>query len=94
MEVTFFLNIILLYSHKNIIKLCMCVHAESLSHIQLFATPWTVACQAPLSTGFSRHEYWRELPFLLQGIFPTQGLNPGLLHCRWILYLLSHQITI
>ena len=28
---------------------------------------------------------------LLQGIFPTDGLNPGLLHCRWILYLLSHQ---
>ena len=30
---------------------------------------------------------------LLQGIFPTQGLNPGLLHCRWILYQLSHQGT-
>ena len=29
--------------------------------------------------------------FLLQGIFPTQGLNPGFLHCRWILYHLSHQ---
>ena len=28
---------------------------------------------------------------LLQGIFPTQGSNPGLLHCRWILYQLSHQ---
>ena len=28
---------------------------------------------------------------LLQGIFPTQGSNPGLLHCRWILYGLSHQ---
>jgi len=28
---------------------------------------------------------------LLQGIFPTQGLNPGLLHCRWILYQLSHK---
>ena len=28
---------------------------------------------------------------LFQGIFPTQGSNPGLLHCRWILYLLSHQ---
>ena len=28
---------------------------------------------------------------ILQGIFPTQGLNPGLLHCRWILYHLSHQ---
>ena len=30
-------------------------------------------------------------PFFLQGIFLTQGLNPSLLHCRWILYLLSHQ---
>ena len=30
-------------------------------------------------------------PSLLQGIFPTQGLNPGLLHCRWILYQLSHK---
>ena len=30
-------------------------------------------------------------PFLLQGIFPTQGSNPGVLHCRWILYRLSHQ---
>ena len=29
--------------------------------------------------------------FLLQGIFPTQGLNPGLLHCRWVLYQLSHK---
>ena len=33
-----------------------------LSHVQLFATPWTVARQAPLSTGFSRQEYWSELP--------------------------------
>ena len=30
---------------------------------------------------------------LLQGIFPTQGLNPGLLHCRWILYQLSHKAS-
>ena len=35
--------------------------------------------------GFSREEYWSELPSLLQGIFPTQGLNLGLLHCRHIL---------
>ena len=33
-----------------------------LSHVQLFATPWTVAHQAPLSVGFSRQEYWRGLP--------------------------------
>jgi len=32
-----------------------------------------------------------EVQFLLQEIFPTQGLNPGLLLCRWILYQLSHQ---
>ena len=36
---------------------CVCV-CESLSHVQLFATLWTVACQAPLSMGFSRQEYW------------------------------------
>ena len=43
---------------------------------------WTVAYQAPLSMGFSRQGYWSRLPFPSPGIFPTQGLNPGLLHCR------------
>ena len=42
-------------------------------------TPRTVACQAPLSMGFSRQEYWCRLHFLLQGIFPTQGSNLCLL---------------
>ena len=41
--------------------------------------------------GFSRQEYWSRLPCLLQGIFPTQGLNSDLPHCRQILYCLSHQ---
>ena len=36
---------------------------ELLSCVSLFATPWTVACQAPLSMEFSRHEYWSRLPF-------------------------------
>ena len=40
--------------------------------------------------GFSRQEYWR-IHALLQGISPTQGSNPSLLHCRRILYSLSHQ---
>ena len=44
--------------------------------VQLFATPQTVAHQAPLSMEFSRHEFWSGLPFLLQGIFPTQGFEP------------------
>ena len=50
-----------------------------------------VARQAPLSMGFSRQEYWSGLPFLLQGIFLTQELNLGLLHCRQILYHLSYR---
>ena len=56
----------------------MCV----LSCIQLFATLWTVALQAPLSMGFSWLLYWSGLPFPLQSIFLTQGSNLDLLHCR------------
>ena len=151
------------------------MRVKSLSRVQLFAIPWTVAHQAPLSMGFSRQEYWSGLSFpspgglpnpgmeprspalqadaltsespgmfsvhgilqakvlewasipfsksesrsvvsdslqphglyspwnspgqntgvgdlsLLQGIFPIQGLNPRLSHCRWILYQLSHR---
>ena len=48
-------------------------------------TPWTIQ-----SMEFSRPEYSRSLS-LLQGILPTQGSNPGLLHCRQTLYQLSHQ---
>ena len=49
------------------------------SRVRLFVTLWTVARQAPLSMGFSRQEYWRGCPALLQGIFLTQGLNLRLL---------------
>ena len=42
---------------------CMASEVNSLSRARLFATPWTVARQAPLSTGFSRQEYWSGLPF-------------------------------
>ena len=44
-----------------------------------------IAYQVPLSMEFSRQEYWN-----VQGIFSTQVSNPGLLHCRQILYRLSH----
>ena len=43
-------------------------------------SPWTIAYHAPPSMGFSRREYWKGCHFLLQGIFQTQGMNPGLLH--------------
>ena len=64
---------------------------KSPGRVWLFATPWTVARQAPLSMGFSRKEYGNGLPFPSPGIFPTQGSNPGLLHCKQTLYPLSHQ---
>ena len=98
---------------------------SSLSHVQLFATPWAIQ-----SMGFSRPEYWSGIAFfcsrgifltqgsnpgltalqvdslpaephgkpknngvgslsLLQQIFPTKESNWGLLHCRWIFYLMS-----
>ena len=40
------------------------------------ATPWTVACQAPLPRGFSRQEYWRGLPFPSPGDLPNPGIEP------------------
>ena len=46
------------------------VKVKLLSHVQLFATPWTVTCQAPLSVGFSSQEYWNGLPFPSPGNFP------------------------
>ena len=50
---------------------------KSLSHVWLFATPWTVALQAPLSLGFSRREYWSVLPFPSPEHLPDPGIEPG-----------------
>ena len=52
---------------------------------------WTVACQTTLSIELSRQDTRVHCHFLLQGIFPTRGLNPGLLHFRQSLYHLSYQ---
>ena len=49
---------------------------KSFSHVQLFATPWTVACQAPPSMGFSRQEYWSGLTFPSPGDLPNPGIEP------------------
>ena len=45
------------------------------SHVRLFVTPWTAACQAPLSIGFSRQEYWSRLPCPPSGDFPDPGIE-------------------
>ena len=78
-------------SSVNTSRLSLKGKVKLLGHVLLFATPWTVAYQVlhpwglpGKSTEVGRH-------FLLQGIFPTQGSNPGLLHCRQTLYRLSHQ---
>ena len=52
--------------------MCVCV----LSRVQLFATPWTVAHQAPLSMEFPRQEYWSGLPFPSPGDLPNPGIKP------------------
>ena len=47
-----------------------------LSHVWLFSTPWTVACQASLPMGFFRPEYWSGLPFPSPGDLPNSGIEP------------------
>ena len=46
------------------------------SHCLTLATPWTVTCQAPLSVGFPRHEYWSGLPFFSPGDLPGPETEP------------------
>ena len=50
---------------------------KSLSRVQLFATPWTVAHQTPPSMGFSRQGYWSGLPFPSPRDLPDSGIKPG-----------------
>ena len=54
---------------------CCVVCAQSLSHVQLFVTPWTVAPQAPLFMGFSRQANWSGFPFPTPQGFPNQGIK-------------------
>ena len=76
----------------------VCVLSHS-GHVQLFVTPWTVACQAPLSVGFSKQEYKSELPCPPLGDLHTPGTEPTslmfvfwrypciVLHCLWALII-------
>ena len=70
--------------------MCMCLVTQSCLTLW---TSGTVAHQSPLFMGIlqARMNTGASCHAFLQGIFPTQGLNPGLLHCRQILYTLSHQ---
>ena len=57
------------------LHVCVHIRAQSLSHVQLFATPLIVASQASLSMGFPRQEYWSRLPFLTPGDVPNPGIK-------------------
>ena len=48
-----------------------------LSHVRLFASLWIIACQVPLSMGFSRQQYWSGLPCPSPGDLPYPGIEPG-----------------
>ena len=62
---------------KDISKMCWkYTELKSLSRVRLFATPWTVDFQPPLSMGFSRQEYWSGLPFPFPGDLPNPGIEP------------------
>ena len=65
------------YRPEYIANYSLCLHAQSLSHVWLFGTPRTVACQAPLSMDFSRQEYWSGLPFPSPGGLPNPGIDLG-----------------
>ena len=69
----------------------MLTYLKSLSLVQLLATPWTVVHGLYSPWNSPGQNTGRGSPSFLQGIFPTQGSNPGILHCRQILYQLSHK---
>ena len=64
------------------VYVCVCWH---FSRVQLFATPWTIACQSPLSMGFSKQEYWSGFLCPLPGDLPDPGIKPSSL----MIYALS-----
>ena len=65
-----------MYKSKSKVNIFVCV-LSLVSHVRLFATPWTVACQAPLSMRFSRQEYWSGLSFPPPGDLPNPGIEPA-----------------
>ena len=71
--------------------ICFCGGGLVAKSCPTLATLWTVACQPPLSMGFSRQEYWSGLPFPSPGDLPDPGIEPGHLSFRQILYLLNYE---
>ena len=71
------LKLVMAFPHSPIVNSRRKWKRKSLSRVRLFATPWSVAYQAPPSMGFSRQEYWSGLPFPSPGDLPNPGIEPG-----------------
>ena len=71
-----YITILTLYYSCNSRVSDSCCLVRLLSCVRLFATPWTIAYQAPPSMGFSRQEYWSGLPFPSPGDLPNPGIEP------------------
>ena len=69
------IDILALTITKAFLVITVVSEVKSLSRVRLFATPWTVAYQAPPSMGFSRQEYWSGLPFVSPGDLPDPGIE-------------------
>ena len=84
----------LFVSFSNGVCVCACARArlvvQSFSRVQLFESLWTIAPEAPLWNSSGKNTRVG-CHFLLQGIFLTQEFNPGLLHCRQMVYQLSYE---
>ena len=63
-------------------QMCMCLLSR-FTHVQLFVISWTIACQAPLSMGFSRQEHWSGSPCPPPGGLPDPGTEPASLLLHW-----------
>ena len=88
-----------LFRRNNLGKvgvLSQCMHGKSLQSCLTLCDlmDCNEALQALLSMGFPRQEYWSGLQFPSPEDLPTQELNPGLLHCRQILYQLSYEVAL
>ena len=65
------------YMCSHTCSVCVCVCIQSLRHVSLIVTPWTIAHQALLSMQFSTQEYWNELPFPTPRDIPGPGIEPA-----------------
>ena len=74
MLLTHLKNLVLLLHHPTDVHTCM---LSCFSHVWLFAILWTIACQAPLSMGFAKQEYWSGLPCPLPGDLLDPGIEPA-----------------